>query len=643
MNSIAAATLYLAYLGGVGALVLLAWNSTRNFFINSFAVSISILVLSQVVLRILGTSVALWYWVVHLTAFSLVISGLVTRNKRLRFSVCEWGRLDFHAAWPVCLIALSLTAYHLWVGPYTEIPSDYWARLSDVAEQRMLVDRGMFPAGIQFVDLFEDKLYVPFLHAMVSSQLGILPIWLTSPATLVSTCFFLLATYFFAMQVGIQEGWTKSQRRITALLAALLTSLVVGVSSFSYIRYYAYFPHIVNATLLYATLLHFFDFLDREEASTTRLLFTAIFLTTMAFINKQEALMACILIVGLTFWRFGRHSICHFPSSLLLMRRSRKTAAVVVLLTCFLIVFTFVSREPGSWMAPHLIDLGDFWEPLRGLLVANPAMRVVDALGIFGLITYIWFFCEIRRFHNRDYILIGMLVPLLTLFNPLFVYWFLHVASWDPLWRFAFISPIALVAANLIVLATRRPNMGVNSLQVGFRRVMVLALFISVTPFAVGDFSNRFSRIPSLMAIDETAGSGLYEDLIAFLDKQDAGTRIITDYVTNYLLTSAVSVEGRRDAKGSWQLKRSDLDGDFKNTLLYYQNDDSLVVVNKRNGGLSWTGKTSGHWPEDILQVHAFYPEGFQQFLDERTADFKKVWEQNSISIYRVLRNPEDY
>jgi len=643
MDNLAATILYLVYLGGVGALVLFAWGWTRNFFINAFALSVSILVLSQVVLRSLGTSVVFWYWAIHLVILLLIVSGLVLRTQIRAAGNWGWREVNFQAVWPVGLIIFSVATYHLWVGPYTEIPSDYWARLNDVAAQLAVIDVGIFPRETRVGDLFDDKLYVPFLHATVSSQLDILPIWLTSSATLVSTCLFLLATYCFAMRVGIEGDRTKAQIRITALLATLLTCLAVGVSSFSYVRYYAYFPHIINATLLYATLLHFLDFLDREEGPSMRLFLCAMFLITMALINKQEALMACILIVGLSVWRFGRHSLYRLATSLKLIRRAQMAAVVAVVGTGLLIFFTLVTREPGPWIAPHLIDLGKLWEPLRGLLVANPTMRTLDALGFFGLLTYLWFFCERKMFQGRDYIWVSMLVPILTLFNPLFVYWFLHVASWDPLWRLALISPIALVAANLITCVSRRFCIDSGSLRLNARRVTAFALLVALSPFAFGEFSNRFSRVPGLMPVDRTAGAGLYRDLINFLDQQEPGIRIRTDYVTNYVLTSAVAVQGRRSAKASWQLKRSDLDGDYRDKLLYYKADDSLIIVNHRNGPLSWTGRASKHWPEDILQVRTIYPDGLEQFLNERKSDFKKIWQQGEIAIYRVLRNPEHY
>ena len=353
--------------------------------------------------------------------------------------------------------------------------------------------------------------------------------------------------------------------------------------------------------------------------------------------------MVCILIVGLSGWVFIRQAIFGVANSLMLMRRVQRTAAVVVSVTFVLVILTLVMRQPGSWVYPHLLDLGTYSEPFRGLLIANPSMRVMDALGIFGLITYLWFFCEKKQFYGRDYIWVGMLIPLITVFNPLFVYWFLHIASWDPIWRFALIVPIALVAANLIILTIRQSKHKGEGLKLIFRSVMTVALLVSVTPVAIGEFNNRTSRLPSLMPVDRDAGSRLYEDLIEYFAAQDSEVRIITDYVTNYVLTSALTVRGRRDAKASWQLKRSDLDGDYKDKLLYYRADDSLVVINYKDGRYSWTGKTSKHWPEDILKVSASYPKGLKQFLDLRSSDFNKVWEQNEVTVYRVLRNPKDY
>ena len=95
--------------------------------------------------------------------------------------------------------------------------------------------------------------------------------------------------------------------------------------------------------------------------------------------------------------------------------------------------------------------------------------------------------------------------------------------------------------------------------------------------------------------------------------------------------------------KAGWQRDRDAFRGDYKDRLLYYGMDGSIVIVNERNGLSSRTGAWSGHWPEDILKVSANYPEGLKTFLETEKSEFQQVWSGDSIVAYEVLRNPDDY
>ena len=643
MINVWASLIYLAYFVVFGAIMLLAWGFARNLFLNAFGVSVSVLVLSQAVLRAFGTDVDSWLWSIHIVFLLAIATGLGFRSMR------SWpGGLQVNLGaitnlWIPLAIILCFTAYHVVVGPYTEIPSDYWERLGNVTEQLEVIRKGVFPPYQSLDVLMDDKLYVPFLHATVAEQLGMLPLWLTSSATQVLTLCFLLGTYFFALKVGAPIRLTPAMREFAAILTVVLTVLISGVASFSYVRYYAYFPHIINATLLYAVVVLYLDYLSEEEWSTVTLLLLFVFFLTMILINKQEALMALVLIAGLTCWSFLRHFFFHVGSSLVLMKRARSSMTAVSILALLAVCATLWLKEPGPLGAPHLIDLGNYISILEGLLIANPSMRVWDTLGLTGLIVYLWFFFEWRRFQGCDYIFVGMIIPVITVFNPLFVYWFLHVASWDPLWRFSLLVPIALVSANLIVMAISEVRQGQHVVKRVWSGAMIGAFVIAIFPFRVGDFVNLTSRLPSLISVDRFNGAHLYGDLINFLATQESGKRIFTDYVTNYVVTSALDLKGRPSAKASWQLKRSDFDGDYENNFLYYGADDALLIINNRNGKLSWSGKTSKHWAEDILNVSSYSPRDLKKFLDSRPADFSPVWQNDKIFVYEILRNPNHY
>ncbi len=124
MINVWASLIYLAYFVVFGAIMLLAWGFARNLFLNAFGVSVSVLVLSQAVLRAFGTDVDSWLWSIHIVFLLAIATGLGFRSMR------SWpGGLQVNLGaitnlWIPLAIILCFTAYHVVVGPYTEIPSD---------------------------------------------------------------------------------------------------------------------------------------------------------------------------------------------------------------------------------------------------------------------------------------------------------------------------------------------------------------------------------------------------------------------------------------------------------------------------------------------------------------------------------------
>ena len=143
------------------------------------------------------------------------------------------------------------------------------------------------------------------------------------------------------------------------------------------------------------------------------------------------------------------------------------------------------------------------------------------------------------------------------------------------------------------------------------------------------------------MSVDQQKGAGLWKDLIHYLDKIPGQTEVLTDYVTNYVLTTALRHEGIPNPKETWQKRVNFFDGDYEDKLLYYGVDDKLLIVNLRDGDQSQNGRLSGHWPEDILSVSN--PNDLRSFLSSRPADFELMWEKDRIWVYKILRDPTHY
>ena len=632
-------SVYVLYVFGFGFLIVKLLGYAQNQFLLAFGIGVSVLVLTQLPFRILGGEYIYWLITVHVVIGSMIVCALIFNFRKYSTSKTISNRHHFPELFGAVSIAFFFCCYHILVGPYTEIPSDFWARLGDVKEQLIITNSGFLADDSSLIDLIDDKLYIPFLHASVAYTVGVLPIWIVGPATLVTSLCFLLGTYWFTLKVVAPKRLRRNQKIVIALLTALFTLLAYGVSTFSYVRYYAYFPHIINATMMLLVLSLFIDLCRRKCSGGSAIVLIAIFVFVMGLINQQEALLVIVLMVVLCLWKV----ISTFRRG---QKLDRQNGILGVLsITLLMVPIGYVCFMPTSnvFGEPHLIDFGHKIPLFRHVPVANPQMRFWDTLGIFGLVTYIWYLSHLKWFEKTDYINVAMASPLYTLFNPLFVLWFISIASWDPLWRFSYLMPLPIVAAYLVVRTISKKTNRRVGVRWYFDYIMLACLIISLTPFSIAGIQNGTSKVHSLTKINETNGRDLWSDLIRRLEAEPAGQRLVTDSITNYVLTAALQHEGTRRPKETWQQKIEFFNGDYKDKLLYYQVDDSLLIINQRDGGLSQNGRLSGHWPDNVLKVSRIYPDELMRFVNVRSSDFKLIWEGESVSIYKILRDPLHY
>jgi hypothetical protein len=169
----------------------------------------------------------------------------------------------------------------------------------------------------------------------------------------------------------------------------------------------------------------------------------AVLVGIMILVNRQEAVFACTVIVGISVMRllrtYNSSSGAIHPK---VVQRSRVVGYSILTLVALGVIFGYDLRQfiigsevtTSRFTEPGLIDFGPYLRIDWQVLIANPTMRFWDTLAPTGVVVYLWYIARLKWFRGADYLNVGMLSPLLTLFNPLFVWWFLHLASWDPLW-----------------------------------------------------------------------------------------------------------------------------------------------------------------------------------------------------------------
>lgn len=646
--------LYLSYLFIPGYLVIRLAKLKDHRVTVYFAISFSILIVSQIPYRLTGGSVMMWYGWLHAVMAVTLFSAYFSRFLRLDYFVVKESRgLSEQRVerLGLILVGTGFAIYHFLVGPYTEIPSDFWAHLSRVVDEKYFLKTGVYPAGEDIRVLLDDPGFVHFLHGVVAELLSVHPLVIVREVTLVTSLIFVFVYYQFTLRVIDGLKMTHNKRVATALLATGLMVVSYGVATFSYIRYYAYFPHILNMALAFSSILLVIDYLERAEKKWLYLALAAVLVAIMIIVNRQEAVFALVIIAGISVIRLLRTYTSRGEFDHRVIYRNRIVGYTTLAFTLAVVIAGYDLRhlilgsedKPIRFTQSGLIDLGRYLRINWQVLIANPTMRFWDTLAPAGIVVYLWYLVRLRWFKGADYLNVGMLSPLVTLFNPLFVWWFLHIASWDPLWRMALVIPVPIVGAVLVIKSFSAPGLVFKSSKFWGSCALSLIFLASLLPWENTLFENTRSRFPSLAALSKTNGEQLWWDLINVVDQVDGKRHLVTDPVTHYVLSSSTRHRLKSPGKAGWQHSRDPFSGDYKDRLLYYGMDGGIVIVNERDGSPSKSGSWSGHWPEDILTVSGRYPSDIKRFLQSRKEEFKQIWKGNSIVAYKVLRDPDDY
>ena len=623
-----------------GYLFLLAAGIQRNHFLLAYGISISTLVLSLHSVLLLQAANLYLFLLLHLAILVLTTGiALYYRTRRINTNARKvLSQIENKQAviWYLLLI-LAYCTYHAIVGPYTEIPSDFWKHLARVGiEHSHLVSGDMrYETPRSYLDSGSSLIYM-FL-ALVAHMLAVDPIDLVPAITLVTSSVFLTAIYWFSISIFRRYFSDHRWVLIGACLTTILTFISFGTATFSYARYYAYFPTIFGFPLVYASIVIFVNFLERPQSRSGQLFLIPLFLATMTLIHRQEALLTIVILGGIAVVRSVRSLLPLSNLDEIIVGRARISACFFLGLFIIVVIYTFTTQEITDWHnTPHVLDAGYFAGFLSGLPIDNPSFRLWDTLGIFGIVVYVWAILNWRIIGRSDYLIAGLLVPIFTNLNPLYANVFLHFGSPTSLWRTAYLIPLPIVAALLIccTFSNKTPTKGLGKRSRDI--VLITCLLISLLPWSFQGYYNRTSRVPSLMPVHTRSGAGLWLDLterVRAIEHTQRVRRIFTDEITKFVLYTANRGEIWWWPQHEYFPKhRKDYKEDFSQSDL----TESLLVVNRRNGVTTASAEHARHWPAQILNVARHYPKDLDTFLFTHKDHFKLLWEFDRIAVYQM-------
>jgi len=533
----------------------------------------------------------------------------------------------------ILLIIFSFSFYHLTVGPYSEIPSDIWIHLARVNDVFLNFD-SIASNVCRPVQCVSDQGHLIYLlHASVATLVRVNPIDLITISTLVTGGLFLFSVYFFSVSVFRDRGISIRLCAIGGVLAALLTLILFGTASFSFVRYYSYFPVVFAFPVFFLATLLFIDYLESRPWSTLVCwLSIPVFVLLMQTIHRQEAFFFLLILAVLalvygaeTFGpkRFSLHSSSY---------HRRRSFFYFTIVGMVLTTYLLLGLERNEWKGtPHVVDAGLYLAWLAGLPLDNPSFRLWDTIGYSGLVVLIWAILRWRILVQSKFLLAGLLIPVLTNLNPFYAALFLRLDMPSTLWRTAYLFPVGIMAAFLIVNTLFRSTRMKSKVP---DYLLLICLFVACVPWQIGDTYNRTSRIPSLYPTGETSGAELWKDLIdasLAIQSHIPIKRIITDSTTSFILEASTRGKVQSRSKGIYFPKHNQ---DYQPDFLESDYSGSLLVINRRDGQITDNARYSGHWPTNTLRVSQKYPADLDNFIETHPRLFERLWSSRDIDIF---------
>lgn len=635
--------IYLLAMVVPGALLACVLGLHPNRAVASIALSLLVLVLTLLAARAagLGTS-GFGYLLAVVYGVIILAAGGSWRSGGAQWRFKPWAGIS--EGTPAVVLAAA-GAYMLWAGPYTEVPSDAWWHIGRINDQLHRVTAGSIGslAGLDNIfnkfELYWYTLLAYFLH-LSGRGLGESLDYIAMGNTLL----FCGGVYAFSFRIFDEIVPSRPTRHAVAAASVFFFVAHFGISVFSYVRYYVYAPTILNYIVYLAAVACVLTFL-RQERGGYRHLGVAVSLTVVAaMLHLQEAvfigIMAGAVVVVTVLARAGSGVLASAAGSHRGYRGWLTADRATVSFWLFVIVYLLLHITAYVTITRHnplahgvMDDIRNYLPFLRNLYVLKPGHQFYQVVTVWGLVVYVLFLASWRRFSEAPFLRAGMLIPVLTVFNPVFNDLFLRYSWPEVLWRMCYMIPLPLLGGYFLVMACKA----------GFERrataarlaapVTAAALLGLLLPVQSTFLVSPYSKIHTLKRVEAANDHRLWKDLIDFLSTRER-TRIITDRVTGYVVNGLTHhVYG---GYKFYDVARFKVDRDGYRKRDFMRKDEWMVVINMRDGAPSMVGRHGGHWPEDIMQVSRLYSNEFLEYVRDRPALFERIWDSAEIEVYRI-------
>lgn len=544
-----------------------------------------------------------------------------------------------HRYWWVGLLSviIAYTLYRILVGPYTEIPADLYRHLEYVRLQYDVIANGFLGKQVSPSLLLKQQggIWYSF-YALISYFTGLQLAQSLSWAMYANSLIFLCTVYGFAWYIFDQFRLSRPQQLAASLLAVLFVASQLGINVFAYIRYYALAPTMLNMVIYFAAVIATLELLSWRDLRVRYAAFILLAILASMLVHNQEALFI-VLTAGLMLAWFA---LCPEalkapePQTFRVKTRRYYITILTFALLGFLsmVVWAYMSQDRPESFFGKVTQLSPQGPIFNRILYLTPGYQAIQVITVWGLAVYGLFAIMWRKFVVHPLLFSGMLVPLVSVFNPLFVDWFLRIEGVHTLWRMLYIVPIHFVAALEVVFLYKCGGQANGRLKKFLSYAGIALLFILLLPLGGLNPNSR----KTLAATDPDESYTYWQDMIDYLNKPELGrVPVLTDPITGYVVNALTPHRSHQYKFYNAKMRAFNLSDYAGAPLRKYRG--WLLVVNERGGGYSETGEQARHWSEDILDTGAFYTDALNERIRENPEQrFDLLWAQNGIRVYRI-------
>lgn len=631
-------------LPGAGLSYMLKLDACRVLV--SIALSLSVAVFVLLLARVAGFGTQGFGYTL-LCAYLLIGVGVAMVWRRVRGRRSSEVRLETVHAVPA-LVLISIASYMLWAGPYAEVPADAWWHIGRINDRLSQAALGGIGRVDDVGDLFNKSagywytIAAFFLHVSGATLDNGLPL-----LALANTLLFCTAVYAFALFVFrdvVDDRWL---RHWIAAAGVFFFVAHFGLSVFSYVRYYVYAPTILNYVVYLAAVACVLNFIRGDEGAWRFPVIAMVLVVAAAMVHKQEAgfivAMSGAMILVESLRLYGARA--GYTGSGLMAGRGARERRVFVLLAICTTVYIAAHAWAYLTVARHnplahglMADIRNYLPFLQNLYILKPTHQFYQAVTIWGVLVYILFLVRARQFLPSPYLVAGMAMPLLTVFNPVFTDLFLRFSWPEVLWRMLYMLPLPLVGGYFLVKGVEGGIRASNALVRAGSLAMAAALVVLLVPIQTTYFVSPHSKIYTLAPVSEANDHRIWADLLEFLGGEK-GTIVVTDRVTGYVINGLTP--HRYFGYKFYGNRAYPVDRDTYEVRDFSNKDGWMVVVNERDGASSAVGRHGGHWPAGIMRVSEYYSRTFLEFVADHPEMFDRIWARDRIAAYRILRSTE--